>query len=95
MGVSDSGISTLNRVCLILNAFTESEQILTLTEISKRIQLAAALVFSPDVLGPRRAVLRARSTRRRRHERRSPRAGRRRHPCHLFEPRARARGAPV
>ena len=35
----DSGISTLNRVCLILNAFTESEQILTLTEISKRIQL--------------------------------------------------------
>lgn len=39
MVVSDSGISTLNRVCLILNAFTESEQILTLTEISKRIQL--------------------------------------------------------
>lgn len=39
MVVSDSGISTLNRVCLILNAFTESERILTLTEISKRIQL--------------------------------------------------------
>jgi DNA-binding IclR family transcriptional regulator len=39
MAISDSGISTLNRVCLILNAFTENEQILTLTEISKRIQL--------------------------------------------------------
>jgi IclR family KDG regulon transcriptional repressor len=39
MATSDSGISTLNRVCLILNAFTESERILTLTEISKRIQL--------------------------------------------------------
>jgi DNA-binding IclR family transcriptional regulator len=39
MVANDSGISTLNRVCLILNAFTESEQILTLTEISKRIQL--------------------------------------------------------
>lgn len=36
---NDSGISTLNRVCLILNAFTENERILTLTEISKRIQL--------------------------------------------------------
>jgi DNA-binding IclR family transcriptional regulator len=39
MAINDSGISTLNRVCLILNAFTENEQILTLTEISKRIQL--------------------------------------------------------
>ena len=39
MVVNDSGISTLNRVCLILNAFSESEQVLTLTEISKRIQL--------------------------------------------------------
>ncbi len=39
MEISDSGISTLNRVCLILNAFTEGEQTLTLTEISKRILL--------------------------------------------------------
>jgi DNA-binding IclR family transcriptional regulator len=35
----ETGVSTLDRVCVILNVFTEEEPILTLTEISRRIQL--------------------------------------------------------
>jgi len=37
--MSDSGISTLDRICSILNTFNENDRVLTLTEISRRIQL--------------------------------------------------------
>lgn len=45
MPLIDSGISTLDRVCSILNAFRENEQSLTLTEISRRIQLPKSTTY--------------------------------------------------
>jgi DNA-binding IclR family transcriptional regulator len=45
MTESSSGISTLNRVCSLLNAFSEEETILSMTEISKRIQLPKSTTF--------------------------------------------------
>jgi DNA-binding IclR family transcriptional regulator len=37
--MSDSGISTLDRLCSILNSFNENDRVLTLTEISRRVKL--------------------------------------------------------
>jgi DNA-binding IclR family transcriptional regulator len=37
--MTDSGISTLDRLCSILNTFNENDRVLTLTEISRRIHL--------------------------------------------------------
>jgi len=45
MPLADSGISTLDRVCSILNAFRGNEQSLTLTEISKRIYLPKSTTY--------------------------------------------------
>lgn len=39
MDTIDTGVSTLDRICAILNAFTEEEPILSLTEISRRVSL--------------------------------------------------------
>jgi DNA-binding IclR family transcriptional regulator len=41
----DSGISTLDRVCSILNSFRGNDQSLTLTEISKRIHLPKSTTY--------------------------------------------------
>jgi DNA-binding IclR family transcriptional regulator len=45
MKLIDSGISTLDRVCSILNAFRGNEKTLTLTEISRRINLPKSTTF--------------------------------------------------
>ena len=45
MPLIDSGISTLDRVCSILNAFRGNEQSLTLTEISRRIHLPKSTTY--------------------------------------------------